>query len=266
MIFYKLDNVVFYICLCVFSTLNSLAQDNTKTDFSVFAQYGSWGINITPVLFNKAKTKVEYGTTILNTNPTFHIKAGITKRFLKDKKISLITGVQIIKLPYNNFSFTIEEKDISINEDFKMSDRFLADYYLNIPVLFEHKIKLNNKLFFNSNIGINLFYLSNTYDYTGIGLIDFENETNVQLFMIEQDAKGSNVKISGQLSGGFYFLFDKILFKINLEYNHNFKPLLEGRYKFGNLLETPPTLGEYINSSNYIGVSTTVFLKKRKKK
>lgn len=56
------------------------------------------------------------------------------------------------------------------------------------------------------------------------------------------------------------------MLQTNIVYNKTFKNLLVGEYQFGNLLVSEPTRGNYIVSGNFIGLSTTIYFKKRTKK
>ncbi len=241
---------------------NIYSQQNTTKDFSLFSRYGSLGANITPLIYNKAVSNIKSGTVSLSTKPTLHYKFGITKRFFKDNQWSVISGLQAGIFPYENFEFVIKAFDYPGDEDLIVKERFVADVYFNLPVLVEFKKKLNSRIFFNASVGINVLWLTYTEDDLLYGLISPDQTTNIEVLLFEQKAK-HRLNPTGQLSAGLYLLFEKMMLRINLEYNHSFYPIYEGRYKIGNLIVTPPTEGTYKNNANYFGLSTTVFFRKR---
>ncbi len=69
-----------------------------------------------------------------------------------------------------------------------------------------------------------------------------------------------------QMGAGVYFLFDKMMVHTNILYNKSFKDLFQGEFQFGYLDVSKPTRGYYTVSGDYLGLSATIYLKKRVKK
>ncbi len=249
---------------------NLHSQDKSATDFSVFNTYGSWGINFTPLLFNKAKVTRDYGNIVLNSNPLlpFKPKFGLTKRFFKDKEWSIISGVHFLPMSFYNVSFVIDKNDLDFDSSagINFKEESSGFYFLSIPILAEHKIQMGSNLFFNSNIGFVISYIQSSGVGLSVGYISEPDNQDITFFYIDEGTSRGYIKLGGIASIGFYLLHKKFMLKIDIEYRHNFKPLLEGEYTFFNLLQSPDTGGEFVNSNNYFGLSTTVFFKKRKKK
>lgn len=258
-IFYK-KGIVGLIFTIAFSYCYSQELDAFKT-------YSNWGYHITPILFEKASTTRDFGSTVLENKVMTSFQLGIKYHFLKEKKISFNTGVKFTLIPQINSYFKLSKNDVY--ESFNGFEESLKEYgsvYVSVPINVEYKKRLNNNIIFNTNLGLDIFYITSSRDDFSIELASSSLNEVREIFAIYYETQDNAVQFSAVLSTGIYFMFNKFMLQANLVYNKNFQNLLDGEYQFGNLFVSEPTRGDYIVSGDYFGLSTTVYFKKRAKK
>ncbi|HHC79493.1 MAG TPA: hypothetical protein ENK46_06395 [Flavobacteriia bacterium] len=256
------------ILIIICSIHNTNAQnDSSSNNLDLFNRYSKWGFSLTPILYNKASITRNFGNiTLVNKSmPSFQF--GIKRRFYGDKQWSFNIGANLTLIPLSNLSFKLKKEDVfnSFN-GFEDSFKEYNNLYLSIPLNFEFKRQLTLKTYFNFNTGINIYYLTRSDYQLSVVLSSEELNEDREIFALFVETQEKQFQASINLSVGIYFIFKKYMLQTNIVYNKTFKNLLVGEYQFGNLLVSEPTRGNYIVSGDFIGLSTTIYFKKRTKK
>ena len=260
----KTINIVLLISFILVSSSLIKAQN---VDIQNFERYKNYGFFITPIVFKKAALQKSYGSnelTPLSYN-TIALEFGFKKHFFKEKTWSFITGITLKPIPFFNLLISLKKEDIIFDTSFdeKLNDTF-GHFYPSIPLLIEHKMQIAKNTYFNFETGFSIFYIDNGNIYTSF---EFANDEQIrEVFGVYAVTQENTIQASFIISPGFYFTKKNYLFQINLKYNKNFQNVLEGEYLFDNLLVSPRTRGSYKISGDYIGLSTTVYFKKKKYK
>ena len=237
-----------------------------ENNLSSFNNYGKWGYSITPLLYNKASITRNFGNAILHNRSTPSFQIGVIRHFYRDKSWSFNTGVNLTLLPLYNLFFTLKNEDVF--DDFG-GEEFFKDYaylYFSIPLNLEFKKQLSKTVYYNVSLGINIYYLTDSRQELIFTLHNQNNTEAREVFALFQETQNNKIQASAVISTGFYFMFNRFMLQTNIVYNKNFQNLWEGEYQFGNLLVSEPTRGNYTISGDFIGLSTTVYFKKRTRK
>lgn len=255
------------ILLIVVYSFCSNAQYNKSNDLEVFNDYSKWGYSITPVLYNKASTTRDYGTTVLKNKSMPTIIFGVKRHFFRNRELSINLGIDLSLMPLTNLSFDLMPKDVySQFNGLNHSEHEFAYLFLALPIKIEYKRKLFNNIFFSFESGIKLMSLTKG-SYEPVVRVINEDETEVrEVFALRQRTQDKQLQTSMIFSTGVYFVLKKCIIQTNIVYNKTFQNLWKGEYQFGNLLVSEPTRGNYTVSGDFIGLSTTVYFKKRQKK
>ena len=67
-----------------------------------------------------------------------------------------------------------------------------------------------------------------------------------------------------EIGGGILWAANKFLLKANIIYIMNFQPIMIGEYQYGNLVNEPPSRGDYTLSGNYLALMFTFHFNKSK--
>jgi len=245
--------------------LGSFAQDDLN-NFNFFSEYRNYGFFVTPIFFKKASITRDFGNTTLENKSIFAVQFGVKKHFYKEQEWSIITGLNFTPLPFYNLSFKLDNEDVIFDEDELFADKSFGHFYISIPIQIEHKMQLSNKVFFNSNLGLNISYLSHGGVALTLAMTDEDNNITREVFGLRESTQNNEIQASATISAGLYFPLKYFLLQTNIVYNKTFQDVLEGEYRFGNLLISDPTQGNYKASGDFIGLSTTIYFKKRNKK
>ena len=191
---------------------------------------------------------------------------GVKYHFLKDKQWGFNTGISMTLMSQGNFSFSLKEEDVYANyEGFEGSAKEYGDMYISIPLNVEFKKRIKQKVYFNFNTGINIYFLRRGgVEFIHV-LVSEELQEKREGFALYENTQHNQLQVSAIFSTGLYFTLNKFMLQTNIIYNKTFQNLLEGEYQFGNLFVSEPTRGDYIISGDFIGLSTTVYFKKRDK-
>jgi len=253
--------------LLVIVSFNGMSQNNSK-EFEVFNNYGKWGYSLTPILYNKASITKDFGETILENKATLSFEIGVNYHFWRAKRWSLNTGINLNLLPAQNASFSLRKEDV--HDSFNGFQEKVKSYgHLNFsfPINAEFKMPINNNKFFNINTGVSFYYmLTRRRNESIISLVNTGINETREVFGIYQVTQDNKLQISAIFSAGLYIILKNYMIQTNLVYNKSFQNLWEGEYQFGNLLVSEPTRGNYTVSGDFIGISTTVYFKKRQKR
>ena len=249
------------IIVC-FSKSNAQFENNLNS----FSDYGKWGYSITPLLYNKASITRNFGNTILHNKSIPSFQIGAIRHFYRDKSWSFNTGVNLTLLPFNNLFFTLKKEDVYDGLD---GEEFFKEYgylYFSIPLNLEFKKQLSKTIFYNASLGINIYYLTDSRQEFNFFLANEDLAEEREVFALFQETQDNKIQASMVIGTGFYFMFKRFMLQTNIIYNKNFQNLWEGEYQFGNFFVSEPTRGNYRVSGDFIGLSTTVYFKKRTKK
>ena len=263
---YKKKKCIFFILLLCFIT-SSFSQNSKSNKLDIFNSYSNWGYSLTPIVYNKASTTRNFGEIILNNKPMLSFQLGVKSHFRADRIWSFRTGLNLTLISFANLNFELKKEDVF--SSFKGYETHIKDHgylFLSVPLTIEYKKAVAKKVIFNSNIGLDIFYLTRSRNDLSIELISEELNEGREVFATYQETQDNQIQASAVFSVGLYFLFDKCMIQTNIVYNKNFQNLLEGEYQFGNLFMSEPTRGDYFVSGDYIGLSTSIYFKKRKKK
>jgi len=256
------------ILLIIVYSFSSKAQNNNSYEFEVFNEYSEWGYLLTPILYNKASITKDFGKTILENNATLSFQIGTNYHFWRAKQWSLNTGINLNLLPAQNASFSLKKEDVydSFN-GFQEKVKSYGHLNLSFPINAEFKTPISNNKFFNINTGVSFYYmLTRRRNESIIRLVNTEINETREVFGIYQVTQDNKLQISAIFSAGLYIALKNYMIRTNLVYNKSFQNLWEGEYQFGNLLVSEPTRGNYTVSGDFIGLSITVYFKKRQKK
>lgn len=245
-------------------SLTMLGQE--ANTFKVFDNYRSYSFEVTPVFFQKASVKRYYGTYELNNHSDFNLQYSIKKYFRKEKEWSYFAGLSLNITPSANYSFILKSYDIPFEEDDYFTPFVKEGHrYLSFLLGVENKMQISNKIFFNSNLSININYLQHGSIYSSYHISDEETQTTRENFALWISTQDNEIQGSASISAGFYFPLKYFLLKTDIVYNKTFQNVFEGEYQFGNLFISEPTKGAYKASGDYIGLSIAFSFKKSKK-
>jgi len=258
------------IFLVIIFTQNIFSQDKELQYFA--DQYRWWGFTIKPLLYQKAQLNYQYGSHTFKTKNMPALNIGFEFNINPHKEWSFKTGLLFGYEPTYYFDFTIKKEDLlsyGFTEDLK-TEPCTLEYLmpsLSVPISIELKRMLTTKTFFNVNIGLKFMIFPPAGEAITYSVIDETNNIGAEVFGSYADTSNNQFyQTNLQMGAGVYFLFDKMMIQTNIVYNKSFKDLFQGEFQFDNLDVSEPTRGYYKVSGDYIGLSATIYLKKRVKK
>lgn len=227
-----------------------------------FQGYKNWGISVNPIVFRKASITRD-GNTDLNNRTIVSAQLGIKYNFFNNKSFSVNTGLKFTLQPQMNSNFELSQEDVYASfGGFKEYIKEYSSVYISVPLNIEYRKSITNKLIFNSSLGLEISYITNSRDDISIQLSSSELDETREVFAAYYETQDKQLQGALSISGGFYIQFSGLMSQLNLIYSKSFTNLLEGEYQFGNLLVSDPTRGDYNLSGDYFGLSTTIYLKK----
>lgn len=162
-----------------------------------------------------------------------------------------------------NSNFELSQEDVYASfGGFKEYIKEYSSVYISVPLNIEYRKKISNKLIFNSSVGLDISYITNSRDDISIQLSSDELNETREVFAAYFETQEKQFQGALAFGAGFYIPLNKLMLQVNLIYNKSFKYLLEGEYQFGNLLVSEPTRGDYKISGDFFGLSTTVYMRK----
>ena len=262
---------LFTALFIIFLVLNVNSQNLDNREHGAleeFWDYSGWGFFVTPVIYQKSIANNRIGATQITGEPKYSFQLGAKRYFSRTFKWSFNTGVILNWIPSPDLSYDItseipEEYSYSPNEN-----RYdgLVGVYVTVPLNMEYKQRLARNIYINFSTGLNIGLGSGVYASYNDAVLKEEQDENrkVDVFEMNVSSYDNGVILTGTLSAGFYFTFQKFMLQTNVIYNKNFKNLWQGEYSFSSLLNLGRTVGTYKQSGDYFGFSTTVFLKRKK--
>ncbi len=250
----------------VFSLL-SFAQNPGRNDLSSFEGFKKLGFHASLILYNKAQTNKDYGNYKIISFPTLSTRLGFDYTFNHTKDWSFKTGFYLDLIPFVNSEFEILAEDLgfvgwlddSTNQYHKL--KVLEKWVFTLPVLYEGKLQMAERVFFSLAGGFDFTLLSSG----GFeGSITYSNEEiSKQVFGIYGDTADFWIYPSLRISPGLYFVTEKMLFQVHFSYKKSLVSYFRGEYQFGNLDVSEPTRGNHIITGDFIGLGLTIYFRKK---
>jgi len=242
--------------IVVFCVTTTNAQNAEK----LFKNNYKWGLTAQFNIFSGSKNS--------GNNDNFYYKLA------KSKMPSV--GVQYNFYQYKNWNF---KADVQL-QWFGDKDRFfiageetvLSSYWsdlsysnleliLYVPVTVEYVFSSNKKINFSIGGGLGISYFKfNESAFSSFSL------NHILIFSNYYHGNG-DYYTSGHLEAGIYYKTKGgTMFKTSLLYKKSFKDFRTGETQFLNLQQSPDTTIKLEQTGNFIGLSTTIYFKIKKKK
>ena len=250
--------IIFYLPL--------VAQENNESiidEYDVFYDYTHWGFSVMPVLYKGPQFSENSATKIKIVNNVPTIQFAFRYHFNHAKALSFNTGLIFTWTPTTKYTFNLREDDVLNKEDNFFKSDVYSDSYFLIPLNFEYKLRVGKNLYLNVNGGVTGamrggFFAKDEYKIS----VDFQEEI-FQIFKF--DYRSNDFYFNAQVSTGLYIVFDKFMLRTNLLYNKSFNNIMTGEYAFRGLRTSLAEKGTFSFSGNYVGLSSTIYFKRRKK-
>lgn len=206
----------------------------------------------------------------LSANNSTSFTLGFDYVFKPMNEFSFRTGLYLRSVPLYNFNITILPENIPVEDNFGIIDEQFKNnprYIFSVPIFYEMKKQLDNKLFFSMIGGLNISIMQD--GAIGLGINTFTGSQGDDVFEIF-----SSYGLNNQfyfypdlvLRPGFYFTNKKLIIHTSFIYNKSIVSYFKGEYQFGNLINAEPVRGDLRLTGDYIGLGVTVFFKKKKNK
>ena len=238
------------------------AQDVHNSD--AFRRYGKWAVTLKPLLYQKARINRDYGTKTLKSKSLYSANIGLEYIFTPTNTFSLRTGLNVGFEPGYHISYYMADMDIY--PQYKGRHSTFYGYTiesLSVPIMIEYKRRVGRNVFFNFSPGLRIMYYPPGGTVFSVTYHSKDRKNTRTVFDMSLLSPDVDFHYSVALSSGLYFLFEKLLLKVNLVYNNKFRYQLRGRYRFANMFVTPPSGGSYELSGDYIGLDLSFRLKKQ---
>ena len=176
-------------------------SQNLKTELDLFSSYSNWGYSIAPLVYKKASITRNFGNTILNNKSMPSIQLGVKYHILKHKRISFNSGLKFTLQPLMNTYFKLSKDDVY--EGFNGFEESIKEYgyvFLSIPINIEYKRKINSKVVFNSNLGLDIFYLDRSRNILSVVLASEEINETREVFAAYQETQKNRLQASAVFS------------------------------------------------------------------
>jgi len=265
---YLKRNIVLRVLIAplFFVTLISTAQSN-----DLFKGYRKTAWVLEPIIFEKNTTDPQAPEIDLTTYNTFTGNLGFTYRFLDRGAWNFKTGFILGLQPGYHLSANFKAEDIIFDEDqyFKINELSNGRFSFTIPLEAQFTTQVASRTYLAASLAAKLTYLSPNQLSYSIATIDEEAMEFREIFLLEIITTETGLYPQLTFGTGFYFTLKKMLLYAGFTYNKNIINTYSGRYVAGNLLVTPRLEGEYKNSGDYFGLSTSVAFnlgKKNKKR
>lgn len=254
--------------LFLFLLIASYTFAQTGDKYQVLNQYHRFGITVGPTLYNKGAIKPQFGNYTFDNFNTVSFNAGFEYDFRPTKVWSVQTGVFIGHEPAYNISVKIPIEEFSLvnREDFVMKWKRFGQYSVSVPITFSIKKRIAHRLYGQLKTGFRMMSYQQGSASTSIAIESDDQTEMSQVFGLRMSTPETSIYGSYILGGGVHWASKWFLLKTDIVYTMNFKSILEGEYRFGNLLESEPSGGLYEMSGNYFALMFTVHFNRSKDK
>lgn len=158
----------------------------------------------------------------------------------------------------------MNKKDIFFEKDFIFNENKITSFLITyLPFKLTYKIPLyKNTLSFELGPQFQYTYESELSE----GQVLVNENTNEAVEVYASYVKGINkLYVDIQSSVGIYYKVGHFILNTSLVYNYGIKDKFIGEYQFGNLLVSEPTRGKLSVSGSYVGLSVSIYLRKKEK-
>ena len=255
----KISTVILFLVL----SFVAYTQENKEPiidEYDVFYDYTHWGFSVMPILYESPKFTPNSVAKIQADSYVPSVQLAFRFHFNHAKAFSFNTGLIFTWIPLVQYSFTLKEEDVFVNDDrFFNSDGF-SDSYVLIPLNLEYKLRAGKNLYLNLNSGVSFSVRGGftAHDEHGIRI---GQESLFKPFNFNY--RSSNFYFNAQVSTGLYIIFDKFMLRTNVLYNKSFQDIQKGEYEFSGLRVSSSETGSFSFSGDYFGISTTVYFKRK---
>ncbi|PIX08247.1 MAG: hypothetical protein COZ75_13035 [Flavobacteriaceae bacterium CG_4_8_14_3_um_filter_34_10] len=264
---FKKANFIF----AFFFSLISFSQEKKQIFYPEFEGFKKIGFFIAPVMYQKASIDRKFGEyEIINKN-ILSFSFGFEYVKNHTKEWTFRSGLRFDLVPFYNIEFVIPNFDLDGFGGMNLEDdnlRNVSKINITIPLLYEVKKQMGENVFFSAYSGFNMMLMQPGRFELGYHYAPDSNPNEgIQVFGLYGEATNPTIIYPNfVISPGFYFVFNKSIMQLNIMYQKALVKHFKGEYQFGNLEVSPPSRGDYILSGNYLGMSLTMFLKKKKVK
>jgi len=245
------------ILLIVIFKIENVKAQNAE---DLFKNHHKWGITGQYNIFSEADITPTNNNRInyeIFKNKRFAI--GLDYNFYQHRKWNFKVGLQLQWFG-NDAGYTILEEENITPFNIGNFYRTEHDRILHLPFGVEYVFLKRGKFFISFGGGAGISY----YQFDAV---TFDSSINdVPIFISNYENSKSPFYSSGHLETSIYFKRKSFMFQASLIYNKSFKSYRKGNYEFLNLEISPDTKGEIDQSGDFMGVSLTVYLKKRSTK
>ncbi len=251
----SLKTAISLLLIVVFYSNNLEAQNAVN----LFNNYHKWGITVQYNTFSAADV-----TPTNNDNLNYSVLKsklyafGFEYNFYQYNNWNFKTGVQLQWFGDADKLF-ISQKETVLNFDIDEWSRSNHDLIVYLPITTEYIFLKKGAVNFSLGGGLALSY----YRETNSGR--FFDIDNTPIFNADTNNSRNPFYISGHIEASVYFKRKSFLLQTSIIYNKSYKSYRTGLYEFSNLQMSPNTKGLIIQSGDFIGVSLSVYFKKKNK-
>ncbi|MCF6214473.1 MAG: hypothetical protein L3J45_10670 [Flavobacteriaceae bacterium] len=251
----NLKTAISLLLIVVFYSPNLRAQSAKE----LFNNYHKWGITGQNNIFSAADV-----TPTNNSNFNYNILKskrfafGFEYNFYQYKNWNFKTGVQLQWFG-NAENLFISQKETVLSFDINSWSRITDDLIVYLPVTAEYVFLKKGNVNFSLGAGLALSYYRETIGGS------FFNIDNQPIFNADTNNNSKPFYTSGHIEASIYFKRKRFMLQTSIIYNKSYKTYRAGLYEFSNLQVSPNTKGLIIQSGDYIGVSLTIYFKKKNK-
>jgi len=250
-----LKTAISLLLIAVFYSPNLRAQSAKN----LFENYHKWGIIVQYNIFSAADV-----TPTNNSNLNYSVLEskffafGFEYNFYQYKNWNFKTGIQLQWFGDADKLF-ISQKETVLSLDFDDWSRSNYDLIVYLPITTEYVFLKKGAVNFSLGAGLALSYYRETFSSR------FLDIDNAPIFNADTNNNKKPFYTSGHIETSIYFKRKNFMFQTSFIYNKSYKTYRAGLYEFSNLQVSPNTKGLITQSGDYIGVSLTVYFKKKNK-
>ncbi len=244
------------LLIAVFYSNNIKAQNAEK----LFNNYHKWGVTGQYNIFPAADI-----TPTNNANLDYKIlkdklfSFGFTYNFYQKKRWNFKARLQLQWFG-NTEDLFISKEETVLPINLSLNTRSTRDLILYFPITTEYVFFKKGNINIALGGGLALSY----YGFSDL-VISKLGVDDIPIFISNYINSTNPFYTSGHIEASVYFKRKKIMFQTSIIYNKSFKSYRTGKYEFKNLDASPVTRGYIDQSGDYIGVSLTVYFKKKNK-
>jgi len=240
----------------------------TNEGYPELKKYSNFGFTFGGALFAYPKIVPITGNYTLKPIPIPSYSFGISINIPIKFPWSIETGIFMMNEPSIFSKFNLPEYEFFETEgsDFEYIMKTYPMYTTSLPLLLKYQFNINEKSFFNIQLGFKLMYLIPNASYNKVFVILSDNRM-YPIFKMYADSPDEYFMGSVVYGLGYSYAFKYCLITTSLKHNINFQNTYYGHYLFTNLKNSSDSYGEYILSGDYFSLNFNFqFLSKKYRK